>query len=214
MKPVLMRRQSRGLHQVSDVQRAASLLKIRASIYLLAYSALVISLFLPSKASQMTSQFGEQVKNWEPALSLHLQIFLSPISEWLNYQVCLSSLKPDEAMLGLPDECRSDMWRNIIYWLPITLTGWLFLGYPLLRRLRQLPMRRRVRYCALFTSAGGTVLLTNHLVRWATLYTGYYHMGSGGYFLMSAYLLLSLVILIDTITRDRGATGAAGSGIH
>jgi hypothetical protein len=171
--------------------------KTRTNIQLLAYSALIVSLFLPSKANEMTSQFGEHVKSLEPSVALHLRILFSPLMEWLDYQSFTrnSDLPNAEAWAG--------MWKNISYWLPITLTGWLFLVYPALQKLKSLSVRRRARYFALVTTIVGTGILIHHLIRWATIYDGYYHMGSGGYFLMSAYLLVALLILTDIINNDR-----------
>lgn len=179
--------------------RTASV-KTRNKIRLLAYLALLVSLFLPSKANEMTSHFGEQVKVWEPSIALHLRILFSPLLEWHNYQSFIADSE-------LSDSIWTDMWKNIIYWLPITLTGWLFLLYPSLRRLRNSKLRRGVRYFALVTTALGSGLLIHHLIHWATIYDGYYHMGSGGYFLISAYLSLVFLISIDTFNKDHDVVG-------
>ena len=177
-------------------------MKTRTSILLLAYAALLMSLFLPSKANEMTSQLGEHVKAWEPSIALHFRILFSPLIEWFDYREFIS-------MSERPDGLLADMWRHISYWLPITLTGWLFLTYPALQRLRGSALRRFARYSALLTTALGTGFLIHHLIGWATIYDGFYHMGGGGYFLMAAYFLLTLLIFFD-INSDRDAADAAG----
>jgi hypothetical protein len=153
-----------------------------------AYTALAVSCFLPSRSNEMTSQHGEHVKAWEPAISIHLQILFSPVIEWFDYQ----SFIP---ISDLPDQIWSDMWSHIFYWLSITATGWLFLLYPALRRWPA------VRWPAFGISVLGLAFLIHHLYDWATIYEPYFHLGTGGYFLVSAYLAFATYICMDAAER-------------
>jgi hypothetical protein len=160
---------------------------------LIMYAALGVSLLLPSKASQMSSQLGEQVVAWEPAINLHFRVLLAPAMEIMDTLGFLSSLGTDGE--------RQTLWvqalHQIVYWLPITLAGWLMLLYPLVYQSTLTPARRYLRWTALLIAVTGTGLLAHHLVHWATLYAGYYHMGMGGYFAMLAFGALCALLLCD-----------------
>jgi hypothetical protein len=164
---------------------------------LLMYTALGISLLLPSKASQMSSQLGEQVVAWEPAINLHFRVLLAPALQTLDALSFLSSLGTDDERHAL----WAQTFYHIAYWLPITLAGWLMLLYPLVYRSTQTPTRRYLRWMAWMTAMIGTGLLAHHLVHWATLYAGYYHMGLGGYFAMLAFSALSSLLLCDVLEK-------------
>jgi hypothetical protein len=141
----------------------------------------------------MTSQYGEHVKEWEPTIAIHFQILFSPLIEWFDYRSFITSS-------DLPDEIWSEMWLHIFYWLSITATGWLFLLYPILRRWPA------VRWPAFGVSILGLAFLIHHLYEWATLYEPYFHLGAGGYFLVSAYFAFAAYICMDTFESNEVGT--------
>ena len=136
----------------------------------------------------MTSPYGEQVKAWEPSVALHLQILFSPFWVWRDHQGAMRFIEPQDLDL---DQLRHVMWAKILYWLFITLAGWLFVFYPLLRR------SYRSRWIAFVTVVVGTGFLVHHLIDTATTYEGYYHMGIGGYLLIAAYMSFATYICLD-----------------
>jgi hypothetical protein len=142
----------------------------------------------------MSSDLGEQVKAWEPAIALHVRILFAPVIEVLDGLSTLSSIAFSDR-----GEFWNQMFRQVAYWLPITLAGWLLLLYPLARQLTSPPARRYLRLIALVIAVIGAGLLVHHLLRWATLYEGQYHMGIGGYFLMLAFLAQCALLLTDIL---------------
>jgi hypothetical protein len=161
------------------------------------YASLFMSLILPSKASEMSSDLGEQVKVWEPAMALHMRILFAPAIEILDGFSFLDSIAIGE---------RAELWNQVLwqvaYWLPITFTGWLLLLYPLAHRLSSPPARRYLCLVALVIALIGTGLLVRHLLRWAMLYEGYYHMGIGGYFVMLAFVVLCALLFGEFLAKE------------
>jgi hypothetical protein len=161
-------------------------------------ASLCISVLVPSKASEMSSHLGEQVKAWEPPIALHLRIFFAPLIEVLDGLAGVGEIN---------DRDLKEYWRviyaQIAYWLPITLAGWLMLLYPLVNYLRKRiaskSIRRAAQSCALVIAIAGTAFVTHHLYRWATLYEGHYHMGTGGYFVMLSFAALCALMLHDLL---------------
>src|SRR5688572_16664618 len=137
----------------------------------------------------MTSEYGEQVKAWEPSIAVHFQILLSPLWEWRDYQAAVRITEGEDH-----GQLWHDMWAKILHWLFITFAGWLFIFYPLLRP------SCCCRWIAFVTVVVGTGFLIHHLIDVATTYKGYYHMGIGGYLLIAAYVLFATYICLDIAT--------------
>jgi hypothetical protein len=172
----------------------ASIVTTRKFLLLLMYTALFISLLLPSKANEMSSDLGEQVKVWEPAMALHMRILFAPVIQVVDGLDFLNSVEFRDR-----GELWNQMFWQMAYWLPMTLAGWLMLLYPLVHRVTSLRARRYLHLIALVIAVTGTGLLVHHLLRWATLYEGYFHMGIGGYFVMGAFFSLCALMVFDAI---------------
>jgi cation transport ATPase len=160
-----------------------------------------MSLILPSKASEMSSHLGETVKAWEPAIKLHVRVLFAPVIDLLDGFSFANSIEARHET-----EMWTQVFYDIAYWLPITLSGWLMLLYPLVnylsKRITNQTRRRSFQISTLMISVIGTSFLMHHLFHWATLYEGYYHMGIGGYFVMLAFLALCALVLNDVV-KDR-----------
>jgi hypothetical protein len=176
-------------------------MRFRKSVLLLMIAALCVSVLLPSKASEMSSHLGEQVKAWEPPISLHLRIFFAPLIDVLDAFGGVSEV--NERELG---EYWTYVLEKMAYWLPITLAGWLMLLYVpvnyLTTRIPKPALRRSVQTTMLLFAIAGTALLTHHLLDWATLYEGQYHMGIGGYFVILAFAALCTLLLHDLMLHQ------------
>jgi len=145
----------------------------------------------------MTSSRGEGVEMWTPPLVMHLRLAMQPAISALNF----FSAKRDPVSLGDGFEAeRAESLRRALYSIPASC-GWFAIVTSVLvvpsswmRPIKRASLRRGVRI------AGGILLVSVPLLardfyRDATTYEGYYHLGAGAYFIVSAYALIGSSLL-------------------
>jgi hypothetical protein len=128
-------------------------------------------------------------------MEIHLDILFKPLFECIMLPGSLRNIEPE-----LHEELRRRMFWEVIEWSPITIAGWILILHPLRKRIfRSARVSRVASVVAMLGMLVGGGYLIAHLIHWATIYTGYYHMGAGAYFLMSSFMFCAIGLGIESI---------------
>ena len=175
-------------------------------LYILGLVAFIGSFFLPATSQKMTSQYGEKVEVWTSPWLTHFQLAAEPLSQMVECFGVTQRRKPDDHGNSVADDQRERIYLAL-YSIPASC-GWFIIALSVLvvpfswmHPVGHMRLRSGLRI------AGGVLLialpfLTLAFYRDATLYKGYFHLGSGAYLIVVAYSFIGISLLMPFSGRE------------
>lgn len=171
------------------------------SCYLLGLGCLIISLFFPTIAQQMTSD--AEVKFWESPARTHVLLALNPLI--LTIELIDIVIDPDE--YGGVDSNEGygrggdgyasllkERTQRLFFSIPISISWFMVWGALYFRKKLSPPILKILRVSGVSMLLAAVILSFNYYSA-ATLYQGYFHLGLGAYLIVGSFLLSGIGLL-------------------
>jgi hypothetical protein len=173
--------------------------KVFFSIYILGLLCFFASFLGNVTPSEMTTSEGSEVENWETGKTAHFHLAINPLLAAANLLDVISHSSGYEYELK-GDGYESYLIENIKRFFlstPVSI-GWFTIFASILLIWTQKITKSKLRYFlkagSLFMLLAAPILAIDFYGK-ATTYKPYFHLGTGAYFIVAAYLLIGIALL-------------------
>lgn len=182
--------------------------KIYLSFYLFGVLLFFSSFFCNTVPREISD--GQKVKAWETGTVRHIHLALNPLMEAVNFINAMNV--PEKYGYGERgdgyDWYLNETVKKFFYSIPISV-GWFTILFSILM-IRQIwtqkILQSRVKYFVIAGSISMLIavpLLTFDFYNHATTFQPYFYLGIGAYFIVFAYLLVSISLLGMILSKHR-----------
>ncbi len=165
------------------------------SCSLLGLACLIVSLFFPTIAQQMTESH-EQVEVWESPAHTHMTLALGPLGFALD--LIDITLDPDEYGVRQAgdgyEQLIKERMLQFLCSIPISISWFMVWGTPFFTKTPSPTVLKRQRLVG-FAMLLSAVILSRNYYSAATLYEGHFDLGPGAYLIVGSFLLCGIGLL-------------------
>jgi hypothetical protein len=176
--------------------------KVFFSFYLFGLLFFFASFFANVTPSEMTTSEGSEVENWETGKTAHFHLAINPLLAVANLLDVISHSS------GYEHELKGDGYESYLienikrFFLSIPVSiGWFTIFASILliwhiwtQKITKSKLRYFLKAGSVFMLLAAPILAIDFYGK-ATTYKPYFHLGTGAYFIVAAYLLIGTALL-------------------